>query len=90
METDQAELIDVPLSESAQILNKNCDTEETDASTTFPRDNRSLSPFDNQGTQIEILMAEKWDTSLAISGQQLEISRINKSIILLVRIGHKS
>ena len=34
METDQAELLDVPLNQSAKVLNKNHDTEETDASTT--------------------------------------------------------
>ena len=34
METDQAEQVDAPLNQSTKVLNKNCDTEETDASTT--------------------------------------------------------
>ena len=35
METYQAEWLDVLLSQSAKVLNRNSDTEETDASTTL-------------------------------------------------------
>ena len=48
METDQAKQLDALLNQSVKVLNKNCDTEEIDASTTSKWDNRSPSPFDNQ------------------------------------------
>ena len=34
IETDQAKQLDVLLNQSAKVLNKNCNTEETDTSTT--------------------------------------------------------
>ena len=68
METDLAEWLDVLLNQSTKVLNKNCYTEETDTSTTLKRDNRSLSPVENQDTQTEIVMVEIRDTSLTISG----------------------
>ena len=48
METDQEEQLVVLLGQSAKMLNKNYDTEETDVSTTLKRDNRSTLPFDNK------------------------------------------
>ena len=45
------------------MLNKEHDTEETDASTTMKRENRSLSPFCNKDIQTEIVMTHKRDTS---------------------------
>ena len=63
------------------MLEKNCHTEETDASTTSKKDSRFLSSFDNKDTQIEIVMAEKRDNSLITSGQQLEMTGMSKSII---------
>ena len=81
METDQVEQIDVLLIQSTKLINKTCDTEETDASTTMKRDNRFLSSFDNKDTQTEIVMVENRNTSSIISGQQLEMTWMNKSII---------
>ena len=47
METDQAEQFDALSNQSAKVLHKNCDIEETDASTTSESDNRFPSPFNN-------------------------------------------
>ena len=69
------------LSQSAKILNENHDTEDIDASTTSKWDNRSPSPFDNNDTQREIVMAEKRNTSSITHGWQLESTGINKYII---------
>ena len=68
MKTGQAGQLDVLLSQCIKVLNQNCDTEETDVFTTFKRENRCLSPFDNNDTQKEIVMAEKKDNSLTTSG----------------------
>ena len=81
METDQEKQLDALLHQSAKILNKNHENEETDASTTSKRDNRSPSPFDNQDIKTGIVMAEKRDTSLTILVQLLERSGASKSII---------
>ena len=78
IETDQAQQLDTVLNQSAKALNKNCDTEETDASTTSRWDNRSPSPFDSKA---KITMAEKRDTNLITSGQHLEMTGTSKSII---------
>ena len=59
METDQAKQLYVLLSQPAKVLNMNCDTGDTDASTTSKRNDRLLSSFDNQDTHIEITMAGK-------------------------------
>ena len=67
MESDQAEQLDALINKSAKVLNKNCETEETDVSTTSKRDNMSLSPFGNKDTQREIVMAQKRDTSSSTS-----------------------
>ena len=74
METDQAEQVDVLLNQSIKVLNKNHDTEETDASTTLKWDNRSPlpSPFDSKEIQKEIVMAKKRDTNSITFGQQLK------------------
>ena len=48
MKTDQAEHLDVTLKLVHKRFKQNCDTEETDTSTTLKRDNRSLSLFDNK------------------------------------------
>ena len=63
------------------MINKNHDTEETDASTTSKQGNRSLSPFDSKQTQKEIIMASKKDTSLITSGQQLGMTWVSKYIV---------
>ena len=81
METDQAECLNVLFNQCVKLLNKNHNTKETDASTNSKRDKRSLSHFDNQDIQRKIVMSEKTDTSLTISGQQLEITGMSKSII---------
>ena len=81
METDHTKQLDALLSQSTKILNKNGNTEETDASTTSKRDKRSSSPFDNQDTPIEIIMDEKRYINVTISGQQLKMTGMNKSII---------
>ena len=81
METYQAEQLDVPLSQSAEVLNKNHNTEETDASTSSKRDNRFPSPFDNQDTQMEIIMAEKKILVWLFLGLKLEMNGMNKFII---------
>ena len=81
METDQAEQLLALLSQSANVLNVNGDTEEMDASTTSKQDNRSLSPFDSKDTQTEIIMAKKKDTNLITCRQQLEITKVSKSIV---------
>ena len=67
METDQAEQLDVLLSQPAKIQNQNWGNEETDASMMFKRDNRSPSPLYNQDTQTEIARAEKKDVNSNLS-----------------------
>ena len=74
METDQAEQLDALLNQSTKVLNKNHDTEETDASLTSKQVNRSPSAFDNKDTQTEIIMAEKRDPDSISSRQQKEIT----------------
>ena len=41
MEADQADQLDALLNLTTKVLNKNCDMEGTDSSTTSKRDNRS-------------------------------------------------
>ena len=53
METDHTEQVDVLLSQSAKILNKKWDTEETDASTTLKWDNRSPSPLITRSLRLK-------------------------------------
>ena len=53
METDHTEQLAVLLSQSAKVLNKNWDTEETNASTTSKQENRSPSPFDNKTLRLK-------------------------------------
>ena len=67
VETDQTEHLDALLDIPSKVLNKNCDTEEADTSTTAKYDYRSLSPFDSKHTQTEIVMAKKRDTNLITS-----------------------
>ena len=59
MESDQAQLLDALLNQYAELLNKNHDTEEMDASTMSIQDSRYPLPFDNKDTQEEIIMADK-------------------------------
>ena len=80
METGQVEQLDVCLNQSAKVLIKNCDTEETNMSTTSKQDNRSPSPFDSKDTQAEIVMAKKENNSITF-GQQLENTGGSKSIV---------
>ena len=54
--------MDALLKQSASVLNQNRKGEETDASTTPKRGDRSPSPLDNQDTQAGIVMTEKKDT----------------------------
>ena len=61
METDQAEQLHVLLNQSAKVLNKNHDNEETDTPTTPKWDNRSPTPIDYKDNHMEIVMAEKSD-----------------------------
>ena len=58
VETDQAEQLFALLNQSAKVLNKNQETEETDALTIFRKDNMSTSPLHSQDTQATIVMAE--------------------------------
>ena len=74
METDQAEQLDALLNQSTKVLEKNCDTEETDTSTSLKRENRSSTPFHNKDMQIEIVIVEKRDDTLITFGQQLEMT----------------
>ena len=55
------------LNQFTTVLNKNCDTDETDASTSLKRDNSSLSPIDSKDTQTEMVLAEKGAISPIIS-----------------------
>ena len=68
------------------MLNKNCDTEKADAFTTAKHHKRSPSPFDSRDTQIEIVMAEKRDENSITSRQQLEMTRLSKSIVKLQKV----
>ena len=63
------------------MLDKNHDTEETDASTTYKQDNRSPLPFHSRDTQIDIIMAEERGTNLIASGQQLDMTGAIKSTV---------
>ena len=71
IETDQAEQLKALLNQSTKVLCKNCDTEETDSSTTSKQDNKSLSPFERKNTQTEKIMVKKRDTNLIASRKQL-------------------
>ena len=51
MKSDQAEKLDVFLSQSKKVLIRNCDTEETDTLTFLKTDNGFPSPFNNKNTQ---------------------------------------
>ena len=79
METDQAEQLDAFFNQSAKMLNKNHDNEETDTSTTSKEDSGSPPPFDSKDTQKGIVMAEKRDTNSITSKQQLEMTGPDKS-----------
>ena len=81
IETDQAEHLDALLNQSVNVLNKNHDTEETDASTTSKQGSRSQSPPDSEDTQMEIIMVEKRDTNLISSKQQSEMINVSKSTV---------
>ena len=83
MKPDQAEQLDVLLSQSMKVVNKNWDTEKTEASMTSKWDNTSPFAFDDRDTQTEIVMADKKDTELVSSKQQLPMPRVNKSIMAL-------
>ena len=48
METNQAEQLNAFLNQSAKVLNKNKEAEETDASTILKRNKRSPSPLDTE------------------------------------------
>ena len=85
METDQAEQLDILLNQSAKVLTGNRDTEETDASTTSKWDSKSSSPFDNQDTWTEIVMAEKIGIDLTSPPNQLLVTESNILIILSKR-----
>ena len=69
MEIDQSGQLDALLNQYVTVLNKNCDTEETNSSTTSKQDNRYPFPSDSKDTQTEIIMAQKRDTNLIPSEQ---------------------
>ena len=74
------------LNQSADVLNKNEDMEEIDASAISKWDNRSHTPFDNQDTQTEIVMAEKKDNGLTLTTRQLSVTGNKESIIVLQKV----
>ena len=71
METDQAEWLDTLLNQSAKVLNKNCNTEETDISITGQQ---VPLLFENKDNQTEIIMTKKRDIDLDSSKQQPEMT----------------
>ena len=74
------------LNQSADVLNKNEDMEEIDASAISKWDNRPHTPFDNQDTQTEILMAEKKDNELTLTTRKLSVTGNKESIIVLQKV----
>ena len=80
MENDQVEQLDACLFQSLNVLNKNQDTEETNASVTSKWKNRFPSPFDDQDTQTEIVMTEKRHTDLTLETKQTKVTE-KKSIV---------
>ena len=65
-----------------KALDKNQDSEDTNASTTSRWENRCPSCFYNQDTKTEIVMAEKKDTDLTLTTNQPSVARNNKSIVV--------
>ena len=63
MEINEAEQLDT-LNQPVKCVNKNQDTEETDALATPKEESRFSSPLDSQDTQTEIVMAGRRDTDL--------------------------
>ena len=65
MKTDQPEQSHAFLDQSTKVLLKNQETEESDATTTSMRDNRSHSPLNIQDTQTNIAMTKEKDNNLS-------------------------
>ena len=65
------------------ILNKDWDTEEMDASMTSEQENKFSSPFDNQDTQTEIVMTKRKDADSTLLKNQIPMNGVYKSITAL-------
>ena len=68
--------------QSPEVLSKNWDTDGNVASMTLKWDDRSPFPFDKHDTQTEMIRAEKMDTDLTLSNNQLPATEVDKSIIV--------
>ena len=89
MESDQVEQLDMLLNQSVKVLNKKCDTEETDASTTSKWNNRS-SPFNSKKkkkkNKAKKIITKRKVTELTFGKNQSPGTGTTKSIIVLQKL----
>ena len=89
METDQAEQLDTLLSQSVKALNKNQDTEKTDAST-ISKWGKVPLPFWSPRYMDWIANAKKKDTDLTLARNKPTVIRNTKSVVLPQKGIHSS